>query len=63
MSIDSQRVSPKAPDVEQLTARPFDGELDMTPPPDHEGWLELRANGLRETRKGWETRRRLRSRS
>lgn len=36
------------------------GYLDQTPPPDHEGWLEARENGLRWTRKRWELRRRLR---
>lgn len=46
-----------------LDSDPFVGkaeeDLDQTPPPDHEGWLEARESGLRWTRKRWELRRRM----
>jgi hypothetical protein len=34
-----------------------DGELDTTPPPDHEGFLEVRALGLRAMREKLDRRR------
>jgi hypothetical protein len=58
MSIESHPVSLSTPAGDHAVAELAGDGLDMTPPPDHEGWVEACANGLRAIRERREKRRR-----
>lgn len=58
MNIESHRVSLPTPAGDHALADIVDDEVDTTPPPDHEGWVEACANGLRAMRERREKRRR-----
>lgn len=58
--MDSRASAPGSDTTPPAAARLTYGgkKLDSTPPPDHEDYLEARANGLRATRERREKRRR-----
>jgi len=46
------------PRMSELDHHPDEGYPEDQPPPDHEGWIEACANGMRASRERWEKRRR-----